>query len=401
MTRTPAATGYRDRVTRSAASGPLAGVRVVELAGIGPGPFTAMMLADMGADVIRVDRASAVDPSSFGTAHPDLLNRGRRSIGVDLKHPDGPGVVLDLVAGADALIEGFRPGVAERLGLGPAECLAANPHIVYGRMTGWGQTGPLAPYAGHDIDYLALTGALHGIGRADERPVPPMNLVGDFGGGGMFLAFGIVCALLTTRAGGPGQVIDAAIVDGVATLTTAIRGLRELGLWRNERGVNLLDGAAPFYDTYACADGKHIAVGALEPQFYAELVERTGYDGPAGAPAERLDPSTWTAARADWARLFATRTRDEWIDLLGETDACVSPVLDWDEAPAHPHLAARQTFVSYAGVTQPAPAPRFSGTPGAIQRPPAHPGEHTDEILAAIGRDPAAIAALRDSGVVA
>jgi alpha-methylacyl-CoA racemase len=401
VTRTPAATGYRDRVTRSAASGPLVGVRVVELAGIGPGPFTAMMLADMGADVIRVDRASAVDPSSFGAPHPDLLKRGRRSVGVDLKHPDGRAVVLDLVARADALIEGFRPGVAERLGLGPTECLAASPHIVYGRMTGWGQSGPLAPYAGHDIDYVALTGALHGIGRAGQRPVPPMNLLGDFGGGGMFLAFGIVCALLGTRAGGPGQVIDAAIVDGVATLTTAIRGLRELGLWRDERGANLLDGAAPFYDTYACADGKYVAVGALEPKFYAELVERTGYDGPAGDPTARLDRSTWTAARAEWAELFATRTRDEWIDLLGETDACVSPVLDWDEVPAHPHMAARQAFVSYDGVMQPAPAPRFSGTPGAIQRPPAHPGEHTDEILATIGRDAAAIAALRDSGAVA
>ena len=360
-----------------------------------------MMLADMGADVIRVDRASAVDPSSFGAPHPDLLNRGRRSVGVDLKHPDGRAVVLDLVARADALIEGFRPGVAERLGLGPTECLAANPHIVYGRMTGWGQSGPLAPYAGHDIDYLALTGALHGIGRPGERPVPPMNLVGDFGGGGMFLAFGIVCALLGTRAGGPGQVVDAAIVDGVATLTTAIRGLRELGLWRDERGVNLLDGAAPFYDTYACADGRYVAVGALEPRFYAELVERAGYDGPAGDPAARLDPDTWPAARADWAALFAMRTRDEWVELLGDSDACVSPVLDWDEAPAHPHMAARQAFVSYAGVTQPAPAPRFSETPGAIQRPPAHPGEHTDEILGAIGRDAAAIAALRDSGAVA
>ncbi|HZD97151.1 MAG TPA: CaiB/BaiF CoA-transferase family protein [Micromonosporaceae bacterium] len=388
-------------MTRSAASGPLVGVRVVELAGIGPGPFTAMMLADMGADVIRVDRASAVDPSSFGAPHPDLLKRGRRSVGVDLKHPDGRAVVLDLVARADVLVEGFRPGVAERLGLGPTDCLTINPRLVYGRMTGWGQTGPLAPYAGHDIDYLALTGALHGIGRAGERPVPPLNLLGDFGGGGMFLAFGIVCALLGTRAGGPGQVVDAAIVDGVAALTTAVRGLRELGVWRDERGANLLDGAAPFYDTYACADGKFVAVGALEPQFYAELVRRTGYAGVAADPQARLDRSIWASARADWAALFATRTRDEWIDLLGETDACVSPVLDWDEAPAHPHMAARQAFESYGGVTQPAPAPRFSETPGSIQRPPAHPGEHTDEILGEIGRDAVAIAALRDSRAVA
>lgn len=388
-------------MTLPAATGPLVGVRVVELAGIGPGPFTAMMLADMGADVIRVDRTSAVDPSAFGRPHPDLLNRGRRSVGVDLKHRDGRAVVLDLVAHADVLIEGFRPGVTERLGLGPTDCLAVNPRLVYGRMTGWGQTGPLAPSAGHDIDYLALTGALYGIGRADEPPAPPMNLVGDFGGGGMFLAFGIVCALLGTRAGGPGQVIDAAIVDGVAALTTAVRGLRELGMWRDERAANLLDGAAPFYDTYACADGRYIAVGALEPQFYAELVQRAGYDGTAADPATRVDPSTWDAARADWAALFATRTRGEWVDLLGGTDACVAPVLDWDEAPAHPHMAARQTFVSSGGVTQPAPAPRFSATPGAIQRPPAHPGEHTDEILAAIGRDAAAIAALHESGAVA
>jgi alpha-methylacyl-CoA racemase len=404
-------------VTHSAteASGPLVGVRVLELAGIGPGPFAAMMLADMGADVIRVDRASAavtagdgassaassVNPSAFRDPHLDLLNRGRRSIAVDLKHPDGRAVVLDLVAGSDALIEGFRPGVTERLRLGPADCHAVNPALVYGRMTGWGQDGPLAPYAGHDIDYLALTGALHGIGHAGERPVPPINLLGDFGGGGMFLAFGIVCALLRVRAGDPGQVVDAAIVDGVAALTTGIRGLLERGLWRNERGVNLLDGGAPFYDTYECADGKHIAVGALEPQFYAELVERTGYAGATSNPADRADPTTWPAARADWAALFATRTRDEWASLLAESDACVAPVLDWTEAPVHPHMAARSAFTEVGGVVQPAPAPRLSATPGALARPPASPGEHTGEILAALGRDTAAIAALRESGAVA
>jgi alpha-methylacyl-CoA racemase len=404
-------------VTHSAteASGPLVGVRVVELAGIGPGPFAAMMLADMGADVIRVDRASAVvtagggassaassvNPSAFRDPHLDLLNRGRRSIAVDLKHPDGRAVVLDLVAGSDALIEGFRPGVTERLGLGPSECHAVNPALVYGRMTGWGQDGPLAPYAGHDIDYLALTGALHGVGRAGERPVPPINLLGDFGGGGIFLAFGIVCALLRVRAGDPGQVVDAAIVDGVAALTTGIRGLLERGLWRNERGVNLLDGGAPFYDTYECADGKHIAVGALEPQFYAELVDRTGYAGAIASPAERADPTTWPAARADWAALFATRTRDDWVSLLAESDACVAPVLDWAEAPVHPHMAARRAFVEVDGIVQPAPAPRFSATPGALTRPPANPGEHTDEILAALGRDATATAALHESGAVA
>ena len=396
------ATASSDRPTSGTeASGPLVGVRVVELAGIGPGPFTAMLLADMGADVVRVDRADAVDPARFGTPHPDLLKRGRRSIGVDLKHPDGRDVVLDLVARSDALIEGFRPGVTERLGLGPADCAAVNDHLVYGRMTGWGQDGPLAPYAGHDIDYLAVTGALHGIGRAGERPVPPINLLGDFGGGGMFLAFGIVCALLNTRAGGPGQVVDAAIVDGVAVLTTALRGLRELGVWRDDRGVNLLDGGAPFYDTYVCADGRHIAVGALEPKFYAELVARTGYVGTASDPTERSDIATWPAARADWAALFATGTRDEWIELLGQTDACVAPVVDWAEAPRHPHMAGRESFTTVDGVVQPTPAPRFSATPGAIQRPPAHAGEHTDEILAALGRDTNQIAALRAAGAIA
>ena len=394
------------------ASGPLVGVRVLELAGIGPGPFAAMMLADMGADVIRVDRTTAVgrepsadrasvDPSAFRAPQLDLLNRGRRSIAVDLKSPDGRDVVLDLVARSDALIEGFRPGVTERLGLGPAECQAVNPKLVYGRMTGWGQDGPLAQNAGHDIDYLALTGALYGIGRAGERPVPPINLLGDFGGGGIFLAFGIVCALFRTGAGYPGQVVDAAIVDGVAALTTGIRGLLERGLWRNDRGVNLLDGGAPFYDTYECADGRHIAVGALEPQFYAELVKRSGYAGVAADPADRADVSAWPTARAEWEALFATRTRDEWVALLGDGDACVAPVLDWDEAPAHPHMAERGVFTSFGGVVQPAPAPRLSATPGGLTRPPARPGEHTDDILAEIGRDAAAIAALRESGAVA
>jgi alpha-methylacyl-CoA racemase len=402
-------------------TGPLAGVRVVEFAGIGPGPFTAMLLADMGADVIRVDRPEQVRPERFGTPHPDVLNRGRRSIAVDLKHPAGREVVLDLVRHADALVEGFRPGVTERLGLGPDDCLAVNPRLVYGRMTGWGQDGPNAPYAGHDIDYLALTGVLYGIGRPDTPPVPPLNLVGDFGGGGMLLAFGVVCALLSVRAGGSGQVIDAAMVDGVSLLSTAIHGLRGLGMWRDERGVNLLDGGAPFYDTYECADGRYLAVGALEPRFYAELVRLTGFeapnDGDAGTPAggedgapaggedgapdggtaagDRFDPAGWPAARRAWARLFRSRTRDEWAALLEHTDACVAPVLDWREAPSHPHLAARRTFVEHAGVTQPAPAPRFSATPGAIRRPPPQPGEHTDEILRELGREPAPLRAER------
>ncbi|MGS2617344.1 CaiB/BaiF CoA transferase family protein [Micromonospora sp. LZ34] len=388
-------------MTEDVPAGPLAGVRVVELAGIGPGPFAAMMLADLGADVVRVDRVSDVDPAAFGTPHPDLLNRGRRSIAVDLKSAGGREVVLALVAGADALIEGFRPGVTERLGVGPAHCLAANPRLVYGRMTGWGQDGPIAPYAGHDIGYLALTGALHGIGRAGERPVPPMNLLGDFGGGGMMLALGLVAALYAVRGGATGQVVDAAIVDGVAVLSTQIHALRQLGMWQDPRGVNLLDGGAPFYDTYECADGRHLAVGALEPRFYDELVRRTGFPLYPDEALDRTDPANWPALRAAWARLFRTRTRDEWTALLSASDACVAPVLDWREAPEHPHLAARRTFVERDGVTQPAPAPRFSGTPTALRRPPPQPGEHTDELLAEAGFDALRIADLRAAGAIA
>jgi alpha-methylacyl-CoA racemase len=375
--------------------GPLHGVRVVELAGIGPGPFAAMMLADLGADVVRVDRVGDVVPAHFGTPHPDLLNRGRRSIGVDLKTPGGVRVVLDLVRDSDVLLEGFRPGVAERLGVGPAQCHEINPKLVYGRMTGWGQDGPLATVAGHDIDYLALTGALHAIGPAGAPPVPPLNLLGDFGGGGMMLALGVVCALF---AGGPGQVVDAAIVDGVSVLATGVLGLRNLGLWGGPRGGNLLDGGAPFYGTYECADGKYLAVGALEPRFYDELVRLTGAEP---TPGDRFDPARWPADRADWARLLRTRTRDEWCALLESSDACVAPVLDWSEASRHPHLAARQTYVEYEGVTQPAPAPRFSRTPGAIRRPPPQPGEHTDEILRGIGLTADHVAQLRADGAVA
>ncbi|MER6593000.1 CaiB/BaiF CoA-transferase family protein, partial [Micromonospora purpureochromogenes] len=293
--------------------GPLTGVRVVELAGIGPGPFTAMMLADLGADVVRVDRTT---PAGLLSPPEDLLNRNRRSVAVDLKSDAGREVVLALVRDADALVEGYRPGVTERLGLGPRECLAVNPRLVYGRMTGWGQDGPYAHTAGHDIDYLALTGALHGIGRAGERPVPPMNLLGDFGGGGMMLALGIVAALYAVRAGAPGQVVDAAIVDGVSVLSTQIHALRQLGMWQDPRGVNLLDGGAPFYDTYECADGRHLAVGALEPRFYDELVRLTGFPLAGDEALDRHDPANWPALREAWARLFRTRTRDEWAELL-------------------------------------------------------------------------------------
>ncbi|MCW3841338.1 CoA transferase [Micromonospora yasonensis] len=378
--------------------GPLAGVRVVELAGIGPGPFAAMMLADLGADVVRLDRTGG---GRYGDVPGDLLNRNRRSLAVDLKAPEGREVALALVAGADALIEGFRPGVTERLGIGPDDCLAANPRLVYGRMTGWGQDGPLARTAGHDIDYLALTGALHGIGRAGERPVPPLNLLGDFGGGGMMLALGIVAALYAVRAGAPGQVVDAAIVDGVSVLATQIQAMRRSGMWQDPRGVNLLDGGAPFYDTYECADGRYVAVGALEPQFYAELVRLTGFPLDGDEAVDRDDPANWPALRESWARLFRTRTRDEWAELLADSDACVTPVLDWAEAPEHPHLAARGVFVEHDGVEQPAPAPRFSATPTTVRRAAPRPGEHTDELLAEAGFDADRIAALRAAGTVA
>jgi alpha-methylacyl-CoA racemase len=373
--------------------GPLAGIRVVELAGIGPGPFAAMLLADLGAEVLRVDRPEAARP-----AWPTVLARGRRSVAVDLKHPDGPGVVLDLVAAADALVEGFRPGVAERLGIGPDPCLARNPRLVYGRVTGWGQDGPWRLAAGHDIDYVALAGALHPIGEAGGPPVPPLNLVGDFGGGGMLLALGVVAALLEAARSGRGQVVDAAMVDGAALLTTQFHELLAAGLWREERGANLLDGGAPFYAVYETADGRHLAVGALEPQFWAELVERLGLD-PAGLPAQ-LDRDGWPALRERLAALFRTRTRDEWCELLAGTDACVAPVLGLAEAPAHPHNRSRGTFVEVGGVVQPAPAPRFSRTPPDPPRPPARPGGHTDQALADWGVAPDEVARLRAAGAI-
>ena len=384
-------------------TGPLQGVRVVELAGIGPGPFAAMMLADMGADVIRVDRRADVHDHPAGP-HPDVVLRGRRSIAVDLKNPEGREVLLRLAEGADALIEGFRPGVAERLGIGPDECLARNPRLVYGRMTGWGQDGPLAPTAGHDIGYIALTGALHGARRAGERPVPPMNLLGDMGGGGMYLAFGVACALFEARGSGLGQVIDASIVDGTASLTNFILGLRSLGGWRGEAGHNLLDTGAPFYEVYTCADGKEIAVGAIEPQFYAELVRLSGVDvgeaGGAVAIENRLEPSGWPAGKQVWAELFAKRTRDEWTAIFAGSDACTAPVLSLDEAAEHPHLAARGTYVRKDGAVQSAPAPRFSRTVPSLDRPPAYAGQHTDELLAELGHSPEAIAGLRSAGAV-
>jgi alpha-methylacyl-CoA racemase len=390
--QTPAVTAEQE--------GPLSGVRVVELAGIGPTPFAAMVLADLGADVVRVDRP-ATSPRPDARPHPDLVNRGRRSIAVDLKSAEGREIVLDLVRRADVLVEGFRPGVTERLGLGPQECLSVNPSLVYGRMTGWGQHGPHAGYAGHDIDYVALTGALEAIGPAEGPPVPPLNMLGDLGGGAMVLVSGVLAALLAVSRGAPGQVVDAAVVDGTALLTTFVHALRAQGLWSGSRGHNVLDGGAPYYGVYECADGRFLAVGALEPAFYAELVRRSGIEPtPDTDPVTRTDPRRWAAGRREWERLFATRTRDEWCRLLEGSDACVAPVLNWDEAPVHPHLTARDTYVDHGGVVQPAPAPRFSATPAALHRPPPHPGQHTDEVLRELGRSLDDVKGLRRSGAV-
>ncbi len=379
--------------------GPLAGITVIELAGIGPGPFCGMMLADMGADVIRVDRAQSVQGGDPERPPADLLARGRRSVGVDLKSPDGVEVVLSLVERADALIEGFRPGVTERLGLGPDECLARNPRLVYGRMTGWGQDGPYASTAGHDINYISLAGALDPIGRRGEAPVPPLNLVGDFGGGGLLLAFGIVAGLLEARGSGQGQVIDAAMVDGAAALMTMTHSMRAMGIWNDERGTNMLDTGAHFYDVYETADGGYVSIGSIEPQFYAELLRLTGLEG------EELpwqhDRAQWPALKERLAAIFRTRTRAEWCEIMEGTDVCFAPVLSIPEAVEHPHNVHRGTFVEVAGIPQPGPAPRFSRTQAAIARPPAHAGQHTDEILAAAGFDADRIAKLRETGAVA
>jgi alpha-methylacyl-CoA racemase len=379
--------------------GPLTGTKIVELAGIGPGPFCAMLLADLGADVIRIERTA---DAGLGLAKPvkyDLMNRSRRSVAIDLKNPAGVEAVLRLVAQADALIEGFRPGVTERLGLGPDLCLARNPRLVYGRMTGWGQTGPLAQAAGHDWNYIAITGALHPIGRKGEPPVPPLNLVGDFGGGALYLALGIVSAMLEAARSGRGQVVDAAITDGAASLMTLFYGMHGAGGWIDRRGENVLDTGAPFGEIYETKDGKYVSVLALEPKFYAELVTRMGID-PTSLP-HQYDRAHWPAMKARFAEVFKTKTRDEWCRILEGTDACFGPVLSLAEAPRHPHNVARGTFVEHDGVVQPAPAPRFSRTPAAIQRPPAAPGEHTDEALRDWGFSADEVASLRAAGAVA
>ncbi|MCK7622754.1 CoA transferase [Streptomyces sp. RS10V-4] len=358
------------------ADGPLSGVRVVELAGIGPGPFAAMLLADLGADVVRVDRPGGaglgIDPAR------DVTNRNKRSVLVDLKRSEGVEQVLALAGRADVLIEGYRPGVAERLGVGPDACLARNPRLVYGRMTGWGQQGPLAGTAGHDIGYIALTGALGMIGPPDGPPAVPANLLGDYAGGSLYLVIGVLAALRHARTeGGTGQVVDAAIVDGTAHLTAMIHGMLAAGGWQDRRGANLLDGGAPFYGVYETADGGHMAVGALEQRFYAEFVRLLGLGDEVPG---RDDLAAWEELRTAIAARFRTRTRAEWTAVFQDSDACVAPVLSLREAPAHPHLAARGTFTEHAGITQPAPAPRFSATPGTLRRPPARPGADTAEV---------------------
>ncbi len=372
-------------------AGPLTGLRIVEMAGIGPGPFAGMMLADHGATVIRVDRPGArIDAK-------DPLLRSRQMIGVDLKNPDGIAVVRDLVRGADGLIEGFRPGVMERLGLGPEALCADNPRLVYGRMTGWGQFGPYAASAGHDINYIALAGALHAYGRAGEKPTPPINMVGDFGGGGMMLAFGMLAALLHASKTGDGQVIDAAMTDGAAVLMSMIWGFRANGTWADDRGVNMLDTGTHFYDTYETSDGKFIAIGSIEPQFYAELRARAGLADDSDFDAQ-MDPTRWGPLKAKLTALFKTRTRDAWCADMEMTDVCFAPVLSMAEAPSHPHNAARGTFIQAGGVMQPAPAPRYSVT--TTDAPAMTVASSSDSVLGGLGYDAARIAALKAGGAV-
>ena len=361
--------------------GPLSGYRIIEIAGIGPGPFAAMMLADMGAEVIRVERAQSVKGEAPTTAHWDTLLRGRKNIAIDLKNPQGVEALLQLVEKADAIIEGFRPGVMERLGIGPTECAQRNPKIVFGRMTGWGQDGPYAPLAGHDINYIALAGALAHFSRAGETPVPPLNMVGDFGGGGMFLAFGVVCALLETQKSGKGQVIDAAMIDGSATLMSMFWAMKSIGMFNeNAPGTNLLDTGAHFYDVFQCQDDKYISIGSIEPQFYALLLEKTGLTNDP-AFAKQMDPSQWPVLKTKLQDVIKQKTQAQWCEIMEGTDVCFAPVLTMTQATQHPHHIARNTFINIAGVTQPAPAPRFSRTSPDTPTPPAHAGQHSTQIL--------------------
>jgi alpha-methylacyl-CoA racemase len=380
-------------------AGPLEGIRVIEIAGIGPGPFCAMLLADLGADVLRIDRADRVRGPGPGVVAFDLTARSRRSAAIDLKHPRGVEAVLRLVDRADVLTEGFRPGVMERLGLGPDVCLARNPRLVYGRMTGWGQEGPLAKAAGHDINYIALAGALAHFAREGQKPTPPLNMVGDFGGGGIFLALGLLAALLERARSGKGQVVDAAMVDGAAVLMTMIWGLYQTGGHSLVPGTNLLDTGAHFYEVYETSDGKYVSLGSIEPQFYAELLERLGLESE--PLPDQLDRAQWPALKGRLEALFRTRTREEWCALLEGTDVCFAPVLSMPEAAAHPHARARRAFVEVDGKQQPAPAPRFSRTPLAAPTPPAGIGEHTDRALRDWGFPAELLAELREAKAIA
>lgn len=382
-------------------AGPLAGLRVIEMVGLGPCPFAAMMLADMGAEVIRIDRKAlpgAENPFPMLGTKFDVMARGRRSLALDLKQPEARQLVLDLVEQADVLIEGFRPGVMERLGLGPEPCQVRNPSLVYGRITGWGQTGPLAKAAGHDLNYLALSGMLQAMGRADTPPAPPLNLVGDFGGGAMMLAFGVLCAVLEARGSGKGQVIDASMVEGSALLGAMIYGFRAFGAWGDQRGSNLLDGGAHFYDTYACSDGKFISIGAIEPQFYALLLRLCEITDPAFDA--QMEVAQWPVLKQKIAVIFQTKSQQEWCALMEGSEVCFAPVLDMAAAPQHPHNLARASFIEIDGVSQPAPAPRFSRSQTEVSAPPAAPGQHSEAILKDWHICPERIAQLVDKKVI-
>jgi len=378
--------------------GTLSGYKIVEFAGIGPAPMCAMLLADMGAEVLRIDRAEDAALGISLDAKYSLLSRGRKSVAIDLKRPEGVAAAMKLIEKADALLEGFRPQVMERLGLGPDECLKRNPRLIYGRMTGWGQEGPLAHAAGHDINYIALSGVLASIGRRGEAPVPPLNLVGDFGGGGLYLALGVVAGLLEAQKSGKGQVVDAAMVDGAASLLTAIYGMHASGMWSNTRGDNILDTGAHFYDVYETKDGEFVSIGSIEAKFYAELLKRSGLEGQ--EMPRQMDRKAWPDLKEKFAALFKTKTRAEWCKIMEGSDICFAPVLSMAEAPKHPHNQLRGTFVEVECVVQPGPAPRFSRTPSKIQRPPAKPGEHTEEALREWGFSATELEKLRGAGAI-
>lgn len=379
-------------------AGPLHGIRVIEMAGLGPGPFCGMMLADMGAEVTCIERKPKAAQSEFDKMKRTVTDRGRRSIALDMKKDGAADLALRLIDTADVLIEGFRPGVMERLGLGPDICLARNPRLVYGRMTGWGQHGPLAQSAGHDINYIAISGVLKAMGYADRPPTPPLHLVGDMGGGGMMLAFGIVCALLEAKNSGLGQVIDAAISDGTASLASMYYGMRAKGQWSEQRADNLLDGGAPFYGCYECADGRHIAIGSIEPQFYRLFLDLCGLDDPAFT--DQWNKQAWPQLQKKLCQLFLLHSQDEWRALLEGTDVCFAPVLDFDQALEHPHYQARNTFINIDGIPQPAPAPRFSRTPGSAGRLPESVGQHTSEVLHEAGFSEAEVANFAAEGII-